>query len=77
MLLGDRGCSLHRDGRYCLSKASPLLADIVGLEEGDTVALEASPQDMQLPSDTFHLRLEPLKYSPLGFAPVQNLPEMQ
>ncbi|KAK9806403.1 hypothetical protein WJX73_002550 [Symbiochloris irregularis] len=47
--------------KYCLSKASPLLGDIVGLEEGDTVSLQASPQDMQLPSETVHLRLEPLK----------------
>ena len=47
--------------RYCLSKTSPLLADIVQLEEGDTVAVTVSPADMLLPSDTFHLRLQPLK----------------
>lgn len=47
--------------RYCLSRISPLLADIVALEEGDRISVSASPVDMQMPADSYDVRLEPLK----------------
>ena len=44
-----------------LAKLSPLLGAAVGLEEGDAFAARLTPLEMHLPSQSYGLRLEPLK----------------
>ncbi len=48
-------------GRYGFARVAPLLADVAAVEEGGSVSVTATPEKMELPSESMRVRVEPLR----------------
>ena len=54
---------LHECGvcRYGLQRISPLLSNVVAVQEGGKVQMAFTPQDMTLPAEKTSVQIEPMK----------------
>ena len=47
--------------RYGLQRISPLLSNVVAVQEGGKVQMAFTPQDMTLPAEKTSVQIEPMK----------------